>query len=1351
MKHFKKHLSVYLGMLYLAALCVCPAAAETQSGMTVATSGGMLAVRTSFSDTQDFVQQIGNLFTMNDPSRTSNDPVDFGRSYLLGKTEDIWSQSIHISQNQSTLDEATPLMINASYMGANHGQDRGMCVRAANHGLTYRDIGSRWIAAGKTRTGTDKSDIAWNLLRIIDGDTLLFLSDDAGADTSYTYNFYKDLNGAMTREETNATITPQAVTTVQVQPSVRHTAKTAYVYSGGVRLKVENGKSYTDCSRLVIDEVYDIINPTTVADAVRAGAPEGGYTQNPDLTEGGRSMLRYHVTYTVMPDGTVLTEADHEVLEEIRIDSYGLMQYQVKQDYAGGGIYRYLPNTKAFTAAKAGNTAVTETFDFSSPHPIKGNAASYPNSYVLSAQNDCVNGQYPNERHIDYFHNTSGQTVSAYTCGYLPVGWGASENRASAARGGFYFYNSLKAYPRLCEIFRAAAGTKIEAAGYKKLFLTEGEAGQSRYTIPYKGKLYTYIDMFQNGIEAELPDGYEIITKSANITTEGQKARAQLAEGDTHAYLVTVSDDPDSGDTQSALAVLTGITAESISEEPLDFVTKNLYLPTETSAEGVTLSWTSSDSQVVAEDGTVQRHMIERKHVTLTACVVSGSEALEKSFNITVLPRTTRVAVNEGFAHPERLGQSYNGVDGWTAAGTGAAELIRADNNYLLQTTQKKEYSVDEIAFRQNITDFAPGDDGSYTVSYRIRLPQLSDAMVRRIAITANGKTTLSAISVTSSGKLTVIDDLAAQPWYGTSAAPYTMVQAERWITVQTVIHTTDNTQSVYVDGALLAERAAMLEVPAQYDALGVQLQCRFAGSAGENSSVVWLDDLRIYAEDSKESYLAAMTDAEKVSFFASLLTLQNLTAEQPHEITQNLTLNAAYKAYDLTACGVRVDWETDAPSVISVDGVNGVVTQGEFSAKATLTATVTAGAVQKRLMFSFGVPVRNSSGIDDSTYAYIDFDSSAPAVANSTLTEDDAAHGRVLTVTNTTSGTEVHGRSNQGVYTPTGNVRCYFSCDVKFKGDDLNSCGILRIFGDDGTEVISLRLNYTKRTIDLIDSQAYYSGAVLTSANRYTPYDMPKDLAENEWMSVCIAYNHISRTYQVYINGTLINTIPHLKAYAHKESLFAFRGFEIAVSNRGTMYMDNFSARVSHDARADRADAALNAALLTYVSPLMHDALTTTEQFETAGPTSHSIHTSADVQKNPGLYTFGDSTTTLSYKIDGEAVTGFSADRPQLKTLEITAVCDGESKTKSLVRRTAPVSIDRRYDGKMVLFGETDGKTLVAASYQAMQKLCGVTFYDAAASEPIGQAADDGKTLTLYVWNSLQNLQPAAFSKILQ
>ena len=64
MKHFKKHLSVYLGMLYLAALCVCPAAAETQSGMTVATSGGMLAVRTSFSDTQDFVQQIGIFFTM---------------------------------------------------------------------------------------------------------------------------------------------------------------------------------------------------------------------------------------------------------------------------------------------------------------------------------------------------------------------------------------------------------------------------------------------------------------------------------------------------------------------------------------------------------------------------------------------------------------------------------------------------------------------------------------------------------------------------------------------------------------------------------------------------------------------------------------------------------------------------------------------------------------------------------------------------------------------------------------------------------------------------------------------------------------------------------------------------------------------------------------------------------------------------------------------------------------------------------------------------------------------------------------------------------------------------------------
>ena len=113
--------------------------------------------------------------------------------------------------------------------------------------------------------------------------------------------------------------------------------------------------------------------------------------------------------------------------------------------------------------------------------------------------------------------------------------------------------------------------------------------------------------------------------------------------------------------------------------EPEYSVTKNLNLNLAedlTLPNDVSVSFTSSDPAVIANDGTVKRAANVNKRVTLTAAITkSGCTPLEKKLNFTVLSLQNQVIVSDNIYYPQHVNQDLitytdntatHTVDNWT-------------------------------------------------------------------------------------------------------------------------------------------------------------------------------------------------------------------------------------------------------------------------------------------------------------------------------------------------------------------------------------------------------------------------------------------------------------------------------------------------------------------------------------------------------------------------------------------------------------------------------------------------------------------------------------------------------------
>lgn len=451
--------------------------------MDVSRNGGEIAFRTSFSCDADLVQVLRGAEAA-EPTR--NNPVDFRLAGFQRKGHsDIW----HVDQVLAfSTDECPPMVINGEDIGGNHGQPCAVRVESPDHGKDSRDVGSLW---------QDESGMRWTLLRVENRDSLLMLSENTGP-SLYQYDFADRIAGCLRYVENGLHTEAVAIAAqqghVQMTPAVRHTQREAVCFQDGRWTTV--GGWHENCDRAEIRETYEIINPATVAEALRDNRPAGGYETQPSLA-AGECMMRCHITYRIENDGTILCDFQHELTQPVHMPWYLGIMHQEKCDVFGGGVWRYIPKLLPFTVNGA-------DYDFSRPYNTT--AGPMPQSKTLTADL-WADPALPPDRQIDLIRRADGRCGAAFASGFLPVYDGTPEVRAANISDAGDMVDSRKTYPTFAggkDQLRhpqreSTAGAMnfptLRGIGYRKYFLPEVQDACA-YTVTDGDTTYLYMDFF---------------------------------------------------------------------------------------------------------------------------------------------------------------------------------------------------------------------------------------------------------------------------------------------------------------------------------------------------------------------------------------------------------------------------------------------------------------------------------------------------------------------------------------------------------------------------------------------------------------------------------------------------------------------------------------------------------------------------------------------------------------------------------------------------------------------------------------------------------------------------------------
>ncbi|MBQ8320647.1 MAG: hypothetical protein IJX81_07210 [Clostridia bacterium] len=397
---------------------------------------------------------------------TYNGPVDFMATGLVKRGKpDCWHIDVPFSL---TTDEAPPFHVKDDCIGSNHGFHKAVRILAPAHAICINEVGTLW---------TDDAGTVFTLLRVETPDHLLFLSENVGKSKT-DYQFVTNIQGVLTQEKSGRRLSFERQSLTDMLRTVRPVKKEAYAWILGKRRRIYDS---TECEMAELIEEYEIINPATVAPALSANRPQGGYLQNPDLSNFGEAMIAFSVKYRVLASGETLCIFDHKKLQDVKIDRYMGAMFQERIDAYGGGLRRYLPKIKPVDTPEG-------VFDFSTPYPLDSEA--FPkNKFVTPEYFETP--LFPPDRIVDYFYDGEGNAKMGFACGYLPLFDGRPEYRRQNLTIGAHLIRTRKAYPT----FLNGNLGDVKGIAYKKYFPVTSNAA-SWYTVQAEEKTYLYADFF---------------------------------------------------------------------------------------------------------------------------------------------------------------------------------------------------------------------------------------------------------------------------------------------------------------------------------------------------------------------------------------------------------------------------------------------------------------------------------------------------------------------------------------------------------------------------------------------------------------------------------------------------------------------------------------------------------------------------------------------------------------------------------------------------------------------------------------------------------------------------------------
>lgn len=610
--------------------------------------------------------------------------------------------------------------------------------------------------------------------------------------------------------------------------------------------------------------------------------------------------------------------------------------------------------------------------------------------------------------------------------------------------------------------------------------------------------------------------------------------------------------------------VLSGVTAESlavsngVNQIPSSIVS-SLTLP---EIEGVT--WESSNTDVLANDGTVTRPMIEDENVTLTAKTATE----EKTFNYTVKARTTEVIYQDSFAYASRS-QLFSS-SGWSTYGgtdTTSDVVVAGDNKYASFDFETNG------AWKRKILS-ASGD--IINLSFDVKADPTKDTAV---AVRLNGQKISDGSEAVYAFTLVRFYQGTARPAIYEDLGVFGRYDGSRFCRVDAKINIADKTFSVAFDGGtevgpfhMENQRNGDLSVEEftsgkyTFDRIDTVRFTRTASSAP--SGFIAVDNFSVSTEVEVDDVISSLGNSEKVQYVKKQIAKALATSETAGGITQNIDLGEY--------AGVEVEWNSQNPGIaISDDGKTAVVTQTASPQWGVLSATITAGDVSETVKFPFTVAPLGTHSIRNGALEE-DFESYQEGAELSWAPQYTTNKGVVVRdeVTGSLAGQFVRrGTENANkdfawrLYNAAGNhkwtERYLLSLDIKYAPGAENSKVYIRQMGVLGFNYIGL--DYAKKEA-ILGNVGYGHG---TDKRYILRDDAAMNYSADEWVHIDIDFNAAKRQTLMYVNGVAVSEAPMDIAdnYINSDYLMPMRGFDIALAGEGVVSVDNVSVRAFDEA----------------------------------------------------------------------------------------------------------------------------------------------------------------------------------------
>lgn len=444
------------------------------------TTGNTSYIVSPFNDTYD----IKTYFKLSRESSQNGNPCfNFNGVYLVNKTTGVES-IVH-----SCGDDITPAQYNNTYIGANHADSDMRKVTCNGHGKTYADIGSVWT------NGTGY----FTIVAVIDANTLWILSNNIA--TYPKFRFSGPVTGTLTHVS-GATHTDDIVisaSVVQQFYSALRVADLSVIIDGK---KVTESGVYS-FKNLNICENYDIINPASVLELIKAGV--GTFTENPNPNSftSADKVARHSIVYGFKNAGAWTIATDFIAYQDIDFNYFGFTQMSV---ISGTNRKMYIPK-----ALPIGGKDFRQIADFTTI----SSALNFTSEYW-------ENPNLPPDRWMEF-----SDSIAVHS-GYLFDYGVGGNNRKDYVSNAIFLNTTLKTYPYGADNKITVNAGDVLSAVVWRTYLDPSKVNSNGIiatnSVEYAGKCYVYADFNSTGVfDVEIPADYvgkeiSVFEKSDNVS-----------------------------------------------------------------------------------------------------------------------------------------------------------------------------------------------------------------------------------------------------------------------------------------------------------------------------------------------------------------------------------------------------------------------------------------------------------------------------------------------------------------------------------------------------------------------------------------------------------------------------------------------------------------------------------------------------------------------------------------------------------------------------------------------------------------------------------------------------------------